>query len=56
MALLFLFFDYIDTGTRPSEAHVLNVPRVGNLTLPLSWKVEDQGMSDKRSEILENTP
>ena len=50
-------------GITPSEAHVgrefdiLNVPRVGNLTQPPSWKVEDQGMhmSDKRSAILENT-
>ena len=42
------------TGIRPSEAQVgmefdiLNVPRVGNLTQPPSWKVEDQGMSDIR--------
>ena len=42
------------TGITPSEAHVgrefniLNVPRVGNLTQPPSWKVEDQGMSDIR--------
>ena len=49
------------TGITPREAHVgrqfdiLNVPRVGNLTQPPSWKVEDQGMSDKRSAILENT-
>ena len=48
-------------GITPSEAHVgtqidiLNVPRVGNLTQPPSWKVEDQGMSDMRSAILENT-
>ena len=43
-----------------SEAHVgkefdLNVPRVGNLTQPPSWKVEDLGISDKRSAISENT-
>ena len=52
------------TEIRLSEAHVgmefdiLNVPRVGNLTQPPSWKVEDQRMSDrtdKRSAILENT-
>ena len=35
------------TGIRLSEAHMgrefdtLNVPRVGNLTQPLSWKVKD---------------
>ena len=33
---------------------ILNMPRVGNLTRPLSWKVEDQGMRDKRSAIFEN--
>ena len=33
---------------------ILNVPRVGNLTRPSSWKVEDQGMRDKRSAIFEN--
>ena len=48
------------TGIRISEAHVgkefdLNVPRVGNLTQPPSWKVEDLGISDKRSAISENT-
>ena len=51
------------TGITPSEADagrefdILNVPRVGNLTQPPSWKVEDQGMhmSDKRSATLENT-
>ena len=49
------------TGIRLSEAHVrrefdiLNVPRVGNLTQPPSWNVEDQGMSDKKYAILENT-
>ena len=49
------------TGIIRSEVHVvrefdiLNVPRVGNLTQPPSWKVEDQGMSDERSAILENT-
>ena len=49
------------TGIRISEAHVgrefdiLNVPRVGNLTQPPSWKMEDQGMSDKKSVIFENT-
>ena len=52
------------TEIRLSEVHVgrefdiLNVSRVGNLTQPPSWKVEDQGMSDKtdkRSAILENT-
>ena len=49
------------TGITPREAHVgrefdiLNVPRVGNLTKLPSWKVEDQGMSEKRSTILENT-
>ena len=32
-----------------------NIPRMGNLTQPPSWKVEDQGMNDKRSAILENT-
>ena len=48
-------------GIRLSEAHmgrefdILNGPRVGNLTQLPSWKVEDQGMSDKRSAILENT-
>ena len=48
------------TGIRFSEAHVgrefdiLNVPRVGNLTQPLSWRVEDLEISDKRSAILEN--
>ena len=42
------------TGITPSEAHVgrefniLNVPRVGNLTQPPSWKVEDQAMGDIR--------
>ena len=36
------------TGIRLSEVHVdgefdiLNVPRVGNLTQPPSWKVENQ--------------
>ena len=49
------------TGIRLSVAHVrrefdiLNVPRVGNLTQPPSWNVEDQGMSDKKYAILENT-
>ena len=49
------------TGISLSEAHVrrefdiLNVPRVGNLTQPPSWNVEDQGMSDKKYAILENT-
>ena len=49
------------TGIRLSEVHVgrecdiLNVPRVGNLTQLPSWKVEDQGMSGKRSAVLENT-
>ena len=49
------------TGIRLSEVHVgrefdiLNIPRVGNLTQPPSCKVEDQGMSDERSAILENT-
>ena len=49
------------TGIRLSEVHVgrefdiLNVPRVGNLTQLPSWKVEDQGMSDKRSAVLKNT-
>ena len=49
------------TGIRLSEAHVgrefdiLNVPRVGNWTQLPSWRVEDLGMSDKRSAILENT-
>ena len=48
-------------GIRLSGVHVgrefdiLNVLRVGNLTQPPSWKVEDQGMSDERSAILENT-
>ena len=48
-------------GIRLNEAHmgrefdILNVPRVGNLTQPPSWKVEDQGMTGKRSAILENT-
>ena len=43
------------TGIRLSEVHVgrecdiLNIPRVGNLTQLPSWKVEDQGMSGKRS-------
>ena len=37
------------------EFHILNVPRVENMTQPPSWKVEDRGMSDKRSVILENT-
>ena len=36
------------------EFDILNVPGVGNLTQPPSWKVEDQGMSDKKSAILEN--
>ena len=49
------------TGIRLSEVHmgrefdILNVPRVENLTQPLSWKVEDQGMSDEKSAIIENT-
>ena len=49
------------TGIRLSEVHVgrefdiLNVPRVGNLTQPPSWKMEDQGMSDKKSAIFEKT-
>ena len=49
------------TGIRLSVAHVrrefdiLNVPRVGILTQPPSWNVEDQGMSDKKYAILENT-
>ena len=48
-------------GIRLSEVHVrrefdiLNFPRVGNLTQPPSWKMDDQGMSDKKSAILENT-
>ena len=51
----------LPTRIRLSEAHVgrefdiLNVPRVVNLTQPPSWKMEDQGMSDKRSAIFENT-
>ena len=41
------------TGIRLGEVHmgrefdILNVARVGNLTRPPSWKVEDQGMSEQ---------
>ena len=31
------------------EFDILNIPRVGNLTQPPSWNVEDHGMSDKKS-------
>ena len=49
------------TGITLSEVHasrefyILDLPRVGNLAQPPSWKVGDLGMSDKRSSILENT-
>ena len=49
------------TGIRLSEVHmsrefdILKVPRVGNLTQLPSWKVEYQGMSDKKYAFLENT-
>ena len=41
------------TGIKLTEVHIgrkltyWNVPRVGNLTQPPSWKVEDQGMSEE---------
>ena len=38
------------TGIRLSEVHV----GMANLTQLPSWKVEDLGMSDKRSAVLKN--
>ena len=43
-------------GGNPRELDSVKRAFVGNLTQPpLSWKVDDQGMSDEKSAILENT-
>ena len=43
-------------GGNPRELDSVKRAFLGNFTQPpLSWKVDDQGMSDKKSAILENT-